>query len=92
MANYGRDTGERYNIVGDILKSAVPTILTGLIGVIGTTVLKNSEKQNIQSQIADCDRRINEYRSGFLGSWLNSDQIETEKNKRAELQSKYKKI
>lgn len=89
MANYGRDTGEEYSIVVDLLKVG-GAIFTGITALNARQ--KNSRRQNIQNQIVNCDNRISELRSGFLGSWLNSGQIEAEKNKKAELQNQYKKI
>lgn len=92
MANYNRDTGEDYSIAGSLFKVGA-ALFTGM-AVLNTaqTGRKNSQKQDIQNQIANCDRRINELSSGFLGSWLNSDQIEAEKKKRTELQKKYNNI
>lgn len=92
MANYGRDTGEEYSIAGDLFKVGA-AVFTG-IAALNTvqTGRKNSQKQDIQNQIANCDRRINELSSGFLGSWLNSEEIEAEKKKRAELQRRYNAI
>ena len=92
MANYGRDTGEAYSTAGQLFKVGA-AIFTGLTALnMAQTGQKNSQKQDIQNQIAACDRRINDLKSGFLGSWLNSDQIEAEEQKRAELLDKYNNI
>lgn len=92
MANYGRGTGEDYEDVGSYVKYGA-ALLAGLVALnVGQTTIKSSQKQDIQNQIAACDRRINELRSGFLGNWLNSDQIAAEEKKRAELQNKYENI
>lgn len=74
----------------------------GLIGIGGglllTAALKgisNSNKSNqiqkINSQIADIDRQINNYKSGLLGSWLNDTKIEELERKRSELVKERKK-
>lgn len=97
MANYGRDTGENYTTAGDIAKIGAGT-LVGIValfaGVNSTktakTTKKVSQKQDIEYQIANCDRRINDLSSGLLGSFLNSDEIEAERKKREALQKKLK--
>lgn len=71
----------------------------GLIGIGGglllTAALKgisnSNQIQKINSQIADIDRQINNYKSGLLGSWLNDTKIEELERKRSELVKERKK-
>lgn len=52
---------------------------------------KNNQIQKINSQIADIDRQINNYKSELLGSWLNDTKIEELERKRKELVKERKK-
>ena len=96
MANYDRDTGENYSTVADLAR--IGGALVGFAALVAgvsagvSAEKKTSQKLDIQNQIANCDKRINDLSSGFLGSWVNSDQIKAEKKKRAELQNKYSNL
>lgn len=53
-------------------------------GIAGSNNIRR-ELEQINAEISDIDRQIDEYKSGLLGSWLNSDEINALKERRRAL-------
>ena len=87
-----RDDLNTYKVAGDAAKVGIAAALVGLAANAFKQAGDNAKKQELRDQIAECDRKINELRSGLLGSWLNSDEIEALERQRAALQAELKKI
>lgn len=60
-------------------------VLTAIIKGVASSNNRNRELEQINAEISDIDRQIDEYKSGLLGSWLNSDKIDALKERRRAL-------
>lgn len=101
MANQSREEMENEGNAGLGILGALALGLLGA-GVAASSSKKNKEKQErnrlngelrkVDSQIDYIDSQLADLRSGFLGSFLNSDQIDSLKAERSQLVAKHNQL
>lgn len=107
MANRSREEMENEGNAGLGILGALALGLLGT-GVAASSSKKNKEKQEqereqernrlngelrkVDSQIDYIDSQLADLRSGFLGSFLNSDQIDSLKAERSQLVAKHNQL
>lgn len=93
MANYSRkdleDQGNAEVGLGAGLLLATVVGIGKAISSSNSDKKRKERKDQLLIQINSIDRKINDLQSEFLGSWLNSDEIDRLQNERQELKQEY---
>ena len=93
MANYSRkdleDQGNAEIGLGAGLLLATVVGIGKAISSSNSDKKRKERKDQLLIQINSIDRKINDLQSEFLGSWLNSDEIDRLQNERQELKQEY---
>lgn len=88
MANYSREDAEKQ---GNVELGVAGALIAGIAALIGKAIKTREEKEQIEMEIYEVDREIDECKQGVLGRWLNADRISELEERRQELANAYNK-